>query len=176
MSVRRLPERPNLDQLKRQAKELLATWRSGASNDSPEKLPRLRDAQRAIALQHGFDSWDALRAHVEAVSGRSHRTQRKGVLYYDDPIPGVVELNEPLTADVVQRLNERGVTGVKVGPRVLANSLARLAEMATVRRIDLAWRGDLLDGDLEFLEAMPWLTALSLSRCSQITDRAIEND
>jgi hypothetical protein len=55
----------------------------------------LRDAQRAIAQQYGFDSWDALRTHVEAVSGPSHRTKRKlkEMLDYDDPVPSVVELN-----------------------------------------------------------------------------------
>ena len=128
MSARRLPERPNLDQLKHQAKELLAVWRSGASSDvpSPETPPRfhptahkprgggpgLRDAQRAIAQQYGFDSWDLLRAHVDAISGSSHRTPRKlkEVLDYDDPVPGVVELNEPLTAGVVQRLIEQGIS------------------------------------------------------------------
>jgi hypothetical protein len=178
MSVRRLPERPNLDQLKHQAKELLAAWRSGASDGAlaAETPPRLRDAQRAIAQQYGFDSWDALRAHVEAISGGSNHTQRKlkEVLHYDDPVPDVVELNEPLTADVVQRFIERGISGVKVGPKVPADSLARLAEIATLRAIDLASRGDLLDADVKFLQAMPWLTALSLSRCGQLTDRTIE--
>jgi hypothetical protein len=176
MSVRRLPERPNLDQLKHQAKELLAAWRSGASADAPVTSPRLRDAQRAVAQQYGFDSWDALRGHVEKISGPSHRTtrKRKEVLDYDDPVPEVVELNEPLTSDAVRRLSERGVSGIKVGPTVAASSLARLAEIATLQRIDLAWRGDLLDEDVRFLEAMPWLRALSLSRCGQITDRTIE--
>jgi hypothetical protein len=177
MSVRPLPERPYLDQLKHQAKELLAAWRSGASHDAPAPpMPRLRDAQQAIAQRYGFASWDALRSHVEAISGSSPRTQRKPreVLDYDDPVPGVVELNEPLTADVVQRLIEQGVSGVKAGPRVPAGSLPRLAEIPTLRGIDLAGRGDLLDGDVKFLEAMTWLTALSLSRCSQITDRTVE--
>jgi hypothetical protein len=176
MSVRRLPERPNLDQLKHQAKELLAAWRSGASADAPVTSPRLRDAQRAVAQQYGFDSWDALRAHVDKISGPSHRTPRKPkeVLDYDDPVPEVVELNDLLTSDVVERLIERGVSGIKVGPLVAASGLARLAEIVTLQRIDLAWRGDLLDGNVTFLEAMPWLRALSLSRCGQITDRTIE--
>lgn len=96
------------------------------------------------------------------------------MLDYDDPIPGVIELNEPLTGDAVQRLIDRQVSGIKIGPQVSAHSLARLAGIPTLRRIDLAWRADLLDGDVKFLETMPWLTALSLSRCSRITDRAIE--
>src|SRR5262245_40606594 len=96
------------------------------------------------------------------------------ILDYDDPVPGCVELNEPLTADVVQRFVEQGVSAVKVGPRVPADSLMRLADIPQLRGVDFAWRSDLLDGDVAFLEAMPWLTALSLSRCGQITDRAIE--
>jgi hypothetical protein len=44
-------------QLKRQAKELLRRQ---------PLLGGLRDAQRVIAQQYGFDSWDALRAHVES--------------------------------------------------------------------------------------------------------------
>jgi hypothetical protein len=177
MSVRRLPDRPNLDQLKLQAKELLAAWRGGGSTDAaaPPAPPRLRDAQRALAQQYGFDSWDALRAHVEAVSGASSaRRKPREVLDYDDPVPAVVELNEPLTADVVERLIEQRVSGVKAGPRVEAGTLSWLAEIPTLQRIDLTWRADLLDGHLAFLEAMPWLTALSLARCSRVTDRAVE--
>ena len=124
MSVRRLPERPNLDQLKHQAKELLAAWRSGASTDAPApRRPRLRDAQRAIAQQYGFDSWDALRAHVESITGpfaSAQNAQLKEVLDYDDPVPDVVALNQSLTTDVVQRLVEEGVSGIKVGPKVPA--------------------------------------------------------
>ena len=64
MSVRALPARPNLDQLKRQAKELLRRH--------PD-LARLRDAQRAIAAEYGFASWDALRSHVESLVGPASR-------------------------------------------------------------------------------------------------------
>ena len=55
-----LPARPNLDQLKRQAKERLVREPS---------LGRLRDAQRALAADYGFDSWDALRQHIGLVAG-----------------------------------------------------------------------------------------------------------
>jgi ankyrin repeat protein len=60
MSDRSLPSRPNLDQLKHQAKERL---------QREPHLGRLRDAQRAIAQEYGFDSWDALRDHVTSRSG-----------------------------------------------------------------------------------------------------------
>ena len=55
-----LPASPNLGQLKRQAKELLRRQ---------PHVGRLRDAQRIIAEQYGFDSWDALRTHVESTRG-----------------------------------------------------------------------------------------------------------
>jgi ankyrin repeat protein len=65
VSLRSLPARPHLDQLKRQAKELL--------RDRPQ-LGRLRDAQRALAEEYGFASWDALRSHVETIAGASSRS------------------------------------------------------------------------------------------------------
>src|SRR3954462_12698612 len=60
VTARSLPLRPNLNQLKRQAKELL--------RHQPQ-VGRLRDAQRTIAEEYGFAAWDALRTHVESVVG-----------------------------------------------------------------------------------------------------------
>ena len=54
-SVRRLPLRPNLEQYKKQAKELVKTHGVSMS---------LADAQRAIALEHGFHSWARFRNAV----------------------------------------------------------------------------------------------------------------
>ena len=65
MSTRSLPPRPHLDQLKRQAKELLRHHPG---------IGRLRDAQRAIAEEYGFTSWDALRSHVESLVGPASRS------------------------------------------------------------------------------------------------------
>lgn len=68
---RGLPERPNLEQLKKQAKDLLRAVRAG----SAEALKRigapapktfaLHLAQRSIAREYGFESWEALRREVE---------------------------------------------------------------------------------------------------------------
>lgn len=56
-----LPARPNLEWLKRLAKDRLAALRAR----DPEA--RLSDAQLAVAREHGFPSWRQLKAHVEQV-------------------------------------------------------------------------------------------------------------
>jgi hypothetical protein len=60
VTTRSLPSRPDLNQLKRQAKELLRRQ---------PQLGRLRDAQRTLAEEYGFASWDALRRHIESLVG-----------------------------------------------------------------------------------------------------------
>ncbi|MPY89079.1 MAG: hypothetical protein GEU99_14265, partial [Luteitalea sp.] len=62
----RLPARPSLEQLRKQAKERLETLRA----DDPSAT--LADAQYALARAYGFESWPKLVHHVEAVlsSGR----------------------------------------------------------------------------------------------------------
>jgi hypothetical protein len=66
-----LPERADIDQLRRRARELLRA----AVADEPEALARLRavserptlaGAQLAIAREHGFRSWPALRSAAES--------------------------------------------------------------------------------------------------------------
>ena len=85
MTARQLPARPSLEQLKRQAKELL----QAAQAKDPAALARFRalpafatitdgnlarsvlalhDAQSVIAREHGFDSWNALRERVEELT------------------------------------------------------------------------------------------------------------
>src|SRR5579863_6145331 len=82
MTPQQLPERPNLEQLKKQAKSLLHAARA----KDPEALQRfqvlpalarasfaelgatglaLHDAQSVIAREHGFKSWNELREHLE---------------------------------------------------------------------------------------------------------------
>jgi ankyrin repeat protein len=59
-----LPANPDLDWLKKAAKKRLAVLRA-------TKLDaRLHEAQLAVANDHGFKSWRALKAHVETASPR----------------------------------------------------------------------------------------------------------
>ncbi len=71
-------ERPDLDQLKRQAKELLAAFRDGQPDITAEVHGHyhaadpgtfaLHDAQLVIARAYGFESWPKLKAYVDGVT------------------------------------------------------------------------------------------------------------
>ncbi|MBI4519877.1 MAG: hypothetical protein HY701_03505, partial [Gemmatimonadetes bacterium] len=81
-SAPRLPERPSLEQLRKQAKELLKAFRAGdgaavdrfhavivrlATADSSHDVT-LADAQFVLAREYGFESWPELVHHVEAIN------------------------------------------------------------------------------------------------------------
>ena len=58
---RNLPARPNLEYLKKEAKDLLDVLRR--SNPSAQ----LADAQFALSRDYGYDSWPKLKEHVESM-------------------------------------------------------------------------------------------------------------
>ena len=75
---RRLPENPNLEQLHKQAKDLLRAYRAGDAvaiaevteferEPSPETFA-LNDAQRVLARAYGFSSWPKLKAFVDGAT------------------------------------------------------------------------------------------------------------
>src|SRR5206468_1218198 len=122
MSADRLPDRPNLDHLKRQAKDL-----------RKQTGGRLRDAQRAVAERYGFASWDALRDHVDQVAGRAPARRRAHAgIDYEHFVPDTIALNGPLTREIARGLAARGVSGVKVDAAIPASALAHLADVPTL--------------------------------------------
>ncbi|HLJ44671.1 MAG TPA: ankyrin repeat domain-containing protein [Bryobacteraceae bacterium] len=62
--TRRLPPQPNLEHLRKQAKELLERHRS----EEPAIPFALHDAQRILARSYGFESWPKLKAFVDGVN------------------------------------------------------------------------------------------------------------
>jgi ankyrin repeat protein len=80
VTIRRMRQRPDLEQLKRQSKELLAAFRAAdpaavneatAFYDDPQPATfALHDAQLVIARSYGFDSWPKLKAYVDGVTIR----------------------------------------------------------------------------------------------------------
>jgi ankyrin repeat protein len=78
MMSRELPEKPNLEHLKKQAKELLRDFQQGdsvATERFRAHVPavaagtgKLADALHVIAREYGFKSWPKLKEHVESIS------------------------------------------------------------------------------------------------------------
>lgn len=74
---RTLPDQPNLEQLKKQSKDLLRDYLAGHANavaevHKSERSPAagfaLADAQRVLARAYGFASWTKLKQKVEGVT------------------------------------------------------------------------------------------------------------
>jgi ankyrin repeat protein len=80
LPTRRMREQPDLEQLKRNAKQLFAAFKAGdsaavdnvnAHYDSAQAATfALHDAQLVIARSYGFDSWPKLKAYVDGVTIR----------------------------------------------------------------------------------------------------------
>ncbi len=79
-STSRLPARPSLEQLSKQAKELLMQYRAGdlaaldrfrtahsQSDSHKSSEPALSDAQFVIARELGFETWAKLKHHIETM-------------------------------------------------------------------------------------------------------------
>ncbi len=76
--LRRLPAQPSLEQLRKQAKDLLEEYRAGAAaavaevhqfERHPEPTAfALHDAQRILARAYGFESWTRLKAFVDGAN------------------------------------------------------------------------------------------------------------
>ena len=91
MDAKPLPSRPNPDQYKKQAKDLLNAWKAADVEAlrrirqghprlrrlTPEEIPNARfvlaDAQLVVAREHGFESWPKFAGHLHAIaSSHSH--------------------------------------------------------------------------------------------------------
>ena len=89
--TRAMRENPDIDQLKRQARELLEAYRAQSPDAvievaahhrtaTPETFA-LHDAQFVLARSYGFESWPKLKAAVEGVTTtRLHEAVQKGDL------------------------------------------------------------------------------------------------
>src|SRR5580692_6791524 len=74
---RKWPYRPDFNQFKRQAKELLKSYRAGDANavaevrrheQAPDPATlALHDAQRVLARSYGFPSWHKLKSYVQTI-------------------------------------------------------------------------------------------------------------
>lgn len=113
MQSRTLPERPNLDHLKNEAKALHRTLRAANAD------VKLTDAQRQLAREYGFETWAKLSAHV-----RNLRAADGGVSAF---LRAISELDRDTAQQIVAK-----------NPRLVATSLyvaAALGEVEAVERL-----------------------------------------
>jgi ankyrin repeat protein len=106
-----LPAAPNLEQQRKRAKDLLKSVRAGnadaiarfrrgnprfAASTSEDILSgaRLTDAQWTVAREYGFASWERLKAHIEALSGKTERRRpfETDLQYYRDRAAGMLSV------------------------------------------------------------------------------------
>src|SRR5215472_9526678 len=97
MPDRELPARPNLEQYKKQAKELVRECAAGA-HDALDRIRRhhpryeatrdratlLSDAQLVIAREHGIESWPKFVAHLTRLN------MEQSVARIDDPVAAFI--------------------------------------------------------------------------------------
>ena len=121
--ARALPAVPNLDQQRKQARELL----DAAHRGDPDALRRFREqhprlgarqrdgssaselslhhAQLVIAREYGFASWPKLKAHIEATLGARHtRLIERELAYYDDRAHGLFEVLADGAANTIEQV------------------------------------------------------------------------
>lgn len=107
---RRLPEHPSVDQLRKQAKDLLRAWRDGDASvvervhvHKPQAAePVLADAQLVLAREYGFESWPKLVHHVQALHPQRldhlESIARAFVAAYQGDAEALARLNEWFSA------------------------------------------------------------------------------
>ncbi len=92
--MRELPDRPDLDQLRRQARALHRAARA-ADGDALRRMravslqPTLAAAQLALAREHGYPSWARLKAEVERRRAASSRQEVRPAVR---PVASIEEL------------------------------------------------------------------------------------
>jgi len=155
--MNRLPDRSNLDHLKKQAKDLLRRYRdrdseamarfrralpaaAGRSDDEIASLQlRLHDAQSCVARQYGFASWADLRSYVDVQSAsrddRAGRVSQWLKLVYSGEVAGGANRENPRVA--VRMLREE--PDLAAGSPYLACAVGDEAALRQATGTDPAW-------------------------------------
>jgi hypothetical protein len=130
---RELPEKPNLEYLKKQAKELLRTTGQG----------KLADAQHTLAKEYGFATWAKLKSHVEGL----------GLTPAEALKAAVCDSDAPRVADLLKKHPElRG----RINEPLPNYGFGAQALFAAVQRSDRATIDVLLDAGADIRKRTEW--------------------
>ncbi len=180
----RLPNRPSLVQLRKQAKELLQQSRNG----DPSAIDRLRkykpnvsdpilaDAQFVLAREQGFESWPKLVQHIHAVHSAPFILSSKPPFYRIDWTNNSIEPRQPMSRkdweDVCVVIKELGLTAINSGNLIGDDDLEIISQLDQITSFNLDGSKRLTDKGLRYLARMPQLRELTLA--GQITDEGLE--
>ncbi len=130
---RQLPQKPNLEYLKKQAKDLLRSMGQG----------KLADAQHTLADEYGFPSWQKLKSHVEGL-GRSPAEELKAA---------VCDSDAPRVREVLHRYPE---LRAKIDDPLPSYGFGQHALFAAVQRSDRATIDVLLRAGANIRKRTEW--------------------
>jgi hypothetical protein len=130
---RELPEKPNLEYLKKQAKELLRNAGQG----------KLADAQHTLAKEYGFATWTKLKSHVEGLGLTPAEALKAAVCDSDAPrVADLLKKHPELRARIDDPLPDYG--------------FGQHALFAAVQRSDRATIDVLLDAGADIRKRTEW--------------------
>jgi hypothetical protein len=107
-----LPRRRSLDSLKKEAKRWLDALRANADDararleraiPNPPAKPTLRDVQQALAREHGFPGWAALKQGLEQTVASSRDTGAKALAHYEAMAEALLEAYRTGTPEAMER-------------------------------------------------------------------------
>lgn len=158
--IARLPARPSLEQLRKQAKD---ASRSGG-------IP-LHQAQLDLARRYGFESWPKLVHHVAATDATADGRIRI------DRERNTIDVRGPIAPDqwnlVVEVMREQRLTGLRSGA-VTDQALERVAKVEHVTRLEIEG-GLVTDAGLRHLAWLPQLEELDIGGPKAVfTDAGLE--
>jgi hypothetical protein len=133
----------------------------------------LDDARYLVAMEHGFQSWDALLSFAERSAGQ--RVAAKPVKLSDPAPPDsartIVASRE--WDEILRLLAERPSARLDAAGQMTDAVLAEVARIDGITSLDLGGSKELTDDGLRHLARLPRLTHLNVSGIS-ITDRGLE--
>lgn len=179
-ATRALPASPNLEQQKKQARELLDAWHAG----DPDALKRLReihprfdgdapirtadlalhDAQLVLAREYGFTSWAKLKEHIDAVSSATDPFELLARAVRADDVAAanrILERHTSLRARLNDPMPGGAFGGTILGPAV-EHQNREMLELLAARGADINQRSHWWAGSFGVLDGCapsfaPWL-------------------
>jgi ankyrin repeat protein len=141
-----LPSAPSLEQLRKQAKDLLRAHRADdegavarleAHHPHPDQPLKLSGAQLVVAREHGFASWPRLRAYVDRVATYGPDLQHafhEDLDYYEGRADGLLASAQDRTQTAVAAFERRDAPLTRAGARAVVARAHGFGSWQALRR------------------------------------------